>query len=212
MVRHGWRAVGVAAVAALIWGCSTFGSGRANEESLVINSFAVMPVREVISPAGSDDPSRPLLQSHAGLAVTAQIYRVLAAQTRRHFVPDLEVQDMMTSIRRDAHDLTDAARILAARAQIDAVIFGSVYRFQERVGTRFAASAPASVSFELALYVAQTDEVVWHGSFDETQQALSRNLLNWWMFWRAGPHWFTVRELAGLGVDKMMKDLRDAVD
>ena len=104
-------------------------------------------------------------------------------------------------------DALAAARALARESGADGVLFGTVYRFQERIGPRYAASQPASVSFDLALYSVVADEVVWKGQFDETQQPLSSNLFNAWMFWRAGPYWFSVRELSGLGVEKLMKTL-----
>jgi hypothetical protein len=91
------------------------------------------------------------------------------------------------------------------------VIYGEVHRFRERIGTDYGASEPASVSFDLGIVDAVNGEVMWNGSFSETQQSLSANFLNWWMFWRAGPHWFTARELAGLGVEKLIDDMKDEI-
>ncbi len=184
-------------------GCSTFGWGKSDSESPNIDLIAVVPLRE--SPGQPKRGERPPLESHAGKAVTGQIYGYLAAQTRYRFVPDLTIDALVARI--DAADRLAAARALAQESGANAVLFGSVYRFQERVGPRYAASQPASVSFELELFSVAADEVVWSGQFDETQEALSTNLLNAWMFWRVGPHWFSVRELSGVGVEKLLKTL-----
>lgn len=210
-------AVRASAVAVLLFcgGCSTLRDsfdwlrfGKAGSPPPPIDLLAVLPLREMPPSLRDGKDERPVLESHAGRAVTAQVYRYLADQTRFRFVPDLEVAELAPPTRGDQ---VEAARELARASEADAVIFGSVYRFQERIGTKYAASHPASVSFDLALYVAANDEVVWKGSFDETQESLSSNLFNWWMFWKAGPYWFTARELAGLGVDKLLDDMNDVV-
>lgn len=192
--------------AALASGCSMMSSNDP-ENSIRIDMVAVLPIVEV--PGRSDDPERPILDSHAGRAVTAQIYGFLAEQTLYRFVPDLTVDAVVGG--RGRGDQVELARSVASEVGADAVIFGKVYRFQDRVGPRYAASQAASVSFDLGLYLVATDDVVWRGQFDETQVALSSNLLNFWMFWRAGPHWFSSRELARLGVESLLEQVPNTV-
>jgi hypothetical protein len=177
------------------------------EETQRIDLVAVIPIREVPGRAEARDKAsgRRILEDHAGRAVTAQVYGYLAEQTRYRFVPDLSVDAFLEEL--DYRDPALAAPHVVDEFDADAALFGTVYRFQDRVGTRYAASQPASVSFELALYSRAAGEVVWRGQFDETQEALSSNFLNAWMFWRAGPHWFSARELAGLGVEKLLRGI-----
>lgn len=196
---------GAVALASLS-GCSLLPKS-APEDSIRIDLVAVLPIHEAPGKGLEDD--RPVLETHAGRAVTAQIYGVLAVQTLYRFVPDLTVDAIVEGL--DRSDQVKLARQVAAEVGADAVLFGTVYRFQERVGTPYAASRPASVSFDLGLYLAQTDEVVWRGQFDKTQEALSSNLLNAWMFWRAGPHWFSVRELTRLGVERLLQEIPETV-
>ena len=154
-----------------------------------VDLVAVVPLREVPGRADARDKKtgRRILDDQAGRAVTAQIYGYLAEQTRYRFVPDLSVAAFLEG--NDYRDPAAVAQDVADEFDADAVLFGTVYRFQERVGTRFAATAPASVAFELQLYLVSAKGVVWKGEFDETQQALSSNFFDAWMFWRAGPHW-----------------------
>ncbi len=165
-----------------------------------LQTLVVLPARE--APQEGIEGDRPPLDTHAGKALTAQIYGVLAEQTRFRFVPDLTVEGISV-----AGNGLQGARRLAEATEADGVLFATVYRFQDRVGPRLAASAPASVSFDLSLYSRAEDDVVWRASFDETQQPLSTNFLKAWMFWRGGPHWLTARELSRLGLERLFDQL-----
>jgi hypothetical protein len=148
----------------------------------------------------------------AGMAITGQIYEVLAHDPKFRFVPDLTISDAVNRPAvAQASGLVARAVALGKEVKADTVIYGQVFRFRERVGTEYGASEPASVSFELGIVDVNSGEELWKGKFSETQQSLSANFLNWWMFWRAGPHWFTVRELAGLGVEKLIDDMKDEI-
>ena len=109
--------------------------------------------------AGAPPPS-----DDAGLAVTAQIYRVLADQTEFRFVADLAVSDVLaTPTVRRAGGVVERAVALGKEVGADGVIFGRVFRFHKRVGTEYGASEPASVWFELGLVSVSSGEVVWTG-------------------------------------------------
>jgi hypothetical protein len=175
--------------------------------------LAVLPVEPAPAPATGTGPPPAQPSAEGALAVTAQIYRVLAAQTEFRFVPDLTVADIVeTPAVRRANGLIDRAVSVGKEVGADGVIVGQLYRYQRRVGTEYGASQPASVWFELQLVAVSSGDVVWHGEFDHTQEPLSSNLLNWWMFWRAGPRWLSAGELAGLGVDELLPKMTASVD
>lgn len=189
----------------LLAGCSVF---RRDQTSVQLAVLAVLPLEavETQEAALGNGPREPL-PADAGHAVTAQIYRVLADQARFRFVPDLIVSDALfgPEIRR-VPLLTDRALALGVAVAADAVIFGRVFRFRERVGDQFGATEPASVSFELGLLQVETGEVVWTGDFQQTQRSLSGNFRQFLTFWEKGPRWLRARELAGVGVEKLLKD------
>ena len=175
--------------------------------------LAVLPIEPSAAPADDKHGSAPPPPDEAGMAVTAQIYRVLADQTEFRFVADLAVSDVLeTPAVRRAGGVVERAVALGKEVGADGVIFGRVFRFQKRVGTEFGASEPASVWFELGLVSVANGDVVWKGRFDQTQEPLSANLLNWWMFWRAGPRWVSASELTGLGVDRLFTDMTASVN
>lgn len=174
---------------------------------------AVLPIEPAPAPSRGTTPPGPAPGPEAGLAVTAQIYRLLAEQTVFRVVPDLTVADeLQTPAVRAARDLLDRAVALGKAVGADAVIFGRVFRFQRRVGTDFGVTEPASVWFELAVADVASSAVIWQDEFDQTQQPLSSNLLNWWMFWSAGPRWLSAGELAGVGIERMFGRLSAAIE
>ncbi|MGD2000351.1 MAG: hypothetical protein PVG81_09600 [Desulfobacterales bacterium] len=86
----------------------------------------------------------------------------------------------------------------------DAVLTGYIYRYEERVGTPFAASRPASVAFSLHLIRSADGADVWFGYVDETQQALSENLFNMAIFWQRRGRWVSADEMAQAGLTELL--------
>ena len=194
-------------VLALLLGCS---ARQPQAERPRIDLLAVLPIER--KGTSSDGDEGKVLPEDAGVAVTAQVYRFLASRPDFRFVADLALQDVVQGPSvRGAADLESRAVALGKEVSADAVIFGTVSRFRERVGTEFGVTSPAAVSFDLGVVDVASGEVLWQGRFDKTQEPLSSNLFNFWMFWRAGPHWFSARELAGLGVDKLLREMTDRV-
>jgi hypothetical protein len=64
---------------------------------------------------------------------------------------------------------------------------------------------PASVAFDVHLLRVKDGKRVWNGKFDETQQALSENLLKIGSFVRRGAAWLKAEELSSVGMDEMLK-------
>jgi hypothetical protein len=86
----------------------------------------------------------------------------------------------------------------------DAVLTGYIYRYEERVGTPYAASRPASVAFSLHLIRSADGADIWFGYVDETQQTLSENLFNVTAFWQRKGRWVSADEMAGDGLTKLL--------
>jgi hypothetical protein len=90
---------------------------------------------------------------------------------------------------------------------VDFIFVGYLFRFEERIGSRIGADRPASVGFDVHLLRVKDEKRVWDGKFDETQQALSENLLRIGSFVRRKASWLTAEELSSVGIDEMLKRL-----
>lgn len=171
-----------------------------------IGLVAVLPIERAESisdtPAVEGEPLAP----GAERVVTAQIYAVLSSSSEWRFVPDLTAAAALGQIR-SAGDIEARALALGKAVNADAVLFGTVSRYVERVGSEYGARRPASVSLTLQLLSTASGKVLWKDSFDQTQRALSSNLFNWWQFWRGGPRWFSAAEFTRLGVEHLLQNL-----
>jgi hypothetical protein len=86
----------------------------------------------------------------------------------------------------------------------DAVLTGYIYRYEERVGTRYAASRPASVAFSIHLIRSTDGADIWFGYVDETQRTLSENLFNVTAFWQRKGRWVSADEMAEAGLAELL--------
>ncbi len=209
----GARRLAIVLCTLLAAGCSALPGWPKKPEGPKLQTIAILPLTRDVNPGATEKMTgeRPVLPEEAAQVVTAQLYGVLSQRSRWAVVPDLTTGDALPAI--SAGEAPEArARALAKATGADGVFFGSVSRFVERQGTEYGSRRPASVSFRLSLLLAESGKVIWSESFDETQQALSSNLLNWWMFWRQGPRWFSAAELARLGCEKLVDDLQSRLD
>ncbi len=190
----------------LLAGCGLVRRGPRIEEH--IGLIAVMPIERAEPASATPQEGVPRLAAGAERVVTAEIYRVLSSSSKWRFVPDLTVTQALPKIEATG-PLASRARALGKAVNAEGVLFGAVSRYRERVGTEYGSREPAAVGFTLQLLSVASGKIVWTGSFDETQQPLSSNLLNWWQFWRGGPRWFTAEEFTHLGVERVLEDLAD---
>jgi hypothetical protein len=96
---------------------------------------------------------------------------------------------------------------LGKELNVDFIFIGYLFRFEERVGSRIGVDKPASVSFDVHLLRLKDGKRVCDGKFDETQQALSENLLKIGSFVRRGAAWLKAEELSSVGLDEILKRL-----
>lgn len=192
-----------ALVVALLAGCSLFGSAPKLDEP--VHLIAVLPIQR--GETGSQIPGEPpRIAPGAENVATAEIYDVLASSPEWNFVPDLAVTQALTKIPASP-DPALRARQLGQAVNADAVLFGTVSRYVDRIGGEFGARQPAAVGIKLQLMSVKSAAILWTGSFDEEQQPLSSNLLNWWQFWSGGPKWFSAPEFTRIAVERLLGDL-----
>lgn len=86
----------------------------------------------------------------------------------------------------------------------DAVLRGTIYRFQDRVGTSVSVTTPASVAFAMELIRVSDGKTLWSRPYDETQRSLDENLFNLGFFLQSKGRWLTAEELATLGLKQTM--------
>ncbi|MBU3984426.1 MAG: hypothetical protein KJ985_13395 [Proteobacteria bacterium] len=97
-------------------------------------------------------------------------------------------------------------KALGAKLDSNAVLDITVTRFHERDGSDLSVNSPASAAFQMVLTHVDSGMVLWAASFDETQEALSSNLLSLGKARNRGFKWITVEELVSQGVKERLAD------
>lgn len=100
-----------------------------------------------------------------------------------------------------------AAQLAAQEFGATAILIGEVSRYRERGGEKYGATSSASVAFNATIYTAPVVQRVWSSQFDETQRALSENIVNARRYPGGGTRWLTAAELAQWGADSMVANL-----
>lgn len=96
---------------------------------------------------------------------------------------------------------------LGKELNMDFIVIGIAFRFEERIGSHIGAEKPASVAFDVHFLRVRDGTEVWRGRFDETQRPLSDNLFKIGSFFRRKASWLTAEELASVGMDEILKRL-----
>lgn len=170
--------------------------------TVVINRIAVMPIVAAV-PFGGDP-----LAAGAADSITAALYR--QAMDTWKVVPQNQVMRAVQQSPSNA-SLDDTAIQVGQTTGADAVIYGSVERYVERVGADYAAQSPASVAFSLKLVDMKTKQIVWTARYSKTQQPLANNFFNLPTFLENKGQWLRANDLANDGVKQAMNNLRTSL-
>lgn len=175
-------------------------------KSVKLRRIAVMPVLE--SPAGDQS-----VADGSGETVTAELYSQMSLAAGWEVVPETDVAVTMQKLPPPSpanlqHDAIELGRLVSA----DAVLYGTVDKYRERVGLDYAAQSPASVAFSLYVVDANLKQVIWSAKFDKTQKALTENVLNIVSFFKTSGRWVRAHEIAMQGVQQAVNDLHGQVN
>lgn len=124
-------------------------------------------------------------------------------------IPQPEVtQRFLAMPKADKDTPRDIAVRLGHDLDVDHVMIGILWRYEQRAGSPLSAESPASVSFDLFLLDVANKKLVWQGSFDKTQKALSDNLFEATLFFKSGVKWLSAEELAEFGIKRTLSSLK----
>jgi PBP1b-binding outer membrane lipoprotein LpoB len=167
-----------------------------------VNNLAIMPIVAAV-PFGGDP-----LASGAADTITADIYRQASGTWK--LVPQGAVMQAAQQTQSGGN-LDDAAIQVGKATGADAVLYGTVERYVERVGAEYSADKPASVAFSLKLLDMKSRQVVWNAKFSKTQQPLGTNFFNLPTFLENKGQWVLASELASDGVGQALENLRSSL-
>lgn len=191
-------------------------SAEAGREPVVLKKLAVVPFEKLTS----DDASRVARCPVCGTIYnTCPLPQNAEAIVQDYFLAKLDQSGKFFVIPPYQSDLVyqkvkseDAKATVTQQLQktghalgADGVVTGYVSCFRERVGYKYSAERPASVTFGIYLIRVSDGDLAWGRIYDKTQQSFSENVLQASTFFSRGLKWVTAAELAEDGVDELLK-------
>jgi hypothetical protein len=208
---------------AVFAGCKTGPATSAHKSGLSIvkiKRFAVMPFIKGLPDTKIDQSMRRMLycnlanlcfnikelKGNADELMTRHLQEALQKNYGEALIPLQEVQPAYSGLPKNPYSDTPQALAVALGKKLNAdhIMVGTVWRYQERIGSATGSPSPASVAFALYLVNVENGNPVWEATFDKTQQSLSENLLNYKEFFNMGARWLTADELARYGIDQVL--------
>ena len=179
----------------LALGCSAPFSTRLREPESppTLRKLVILPFANDPAPGGT-------VESDASSVVATRVLEALTQETDLEIIPPEEA----ARVRGVAGEATGEE--LRHQFGIDAVLTGVVRRYVERSGGPGGSSRPAAVWFSLELRLPD-GALLWSGTYDETQQALSDDLGSLGRAWQRGFRWVTAADLAGYGARQLAREL-----
>lgn len=200
-------------------GCWMTGNKKQTAKLPKLDRIAVLPMDRASSKPASERPTCNIsgnstvtsyyVTPEAAQKVTQILYSLLLKDPRFKQVSEGYCLGLLNSIlqRNVKSSEIKILRAFGKDMDADAILYGKLYRFRERIGNSYSVRTPASVVFSLILVRATDGVVLWRYSFDQTQEALTSNLLNWRFYKQQGMRWVTAEELASYGLEQAVKEL-----
>jgi len=98
-------------------------------------------------------------------------------------------------------------KTIGRELKADGVVWGGVFRYENRKGTAYGVQEPASVSLDLHLLRVSDGVIIWKAQWSQTQKSLSEDLFQLGEVAKRGLRWMTAEELAKSGLTEMIKGL-----
>ena len=140
--------------------------------------------------------------------LTDRLISIIKSRNDFELIPSGQAKGAMSVLlSADKSELSERDILLKIGRALyaDAMIVGHVYRFKDRVGTRYSVDSPASVAFDIHLIDVSKGNILWVGHFDETQRTLSENLFKIGTFLQRKGSWITAEEMAVSAIEDVLR-------
>src|SRR5258708_13839208 len=171
--------------------------------TIKVHRVAVMPI--IDHPNATGEP----IEDGAAESITADAWGRMMLVSGWEVVAESDVRGVMQQMPPTTlANMQDNAMKLGRQVSADAVLYGTVTRYQERVGSDYAAKSPAAVAFALHLIDIHNGVVLWTARYARQQEALTQNIFNVGNFLANRGRWVRAHDLAERGIDEAPDDLK----
>jgi len=205
----------------LLSGCAGFlpGGGKDAGPLPRLERIAVLPMDRAATRPGQERTTCTLSDTtfeaddtspQAAEAMTSLLFSRVEGDRRFNLVPEKKCIGFLNAVIQSDVKASQLKLIRSFGEELgaEAVLYGKLFRFDERVGSRYSVEKPASVAYTLHLIRVSDGAILWRSAFDETQKTLSENILNVGFYKKVGMQWLTAGELADYGLERDIEDLK----
>jgi hypothetical protein len=189
---------------------------QSSKEPVVLKRIAVVPFEKLTSSDASRMARCPVsgtvfttcdLPQNANLTIQEFFLGKLEKSGKYSIIPPYQSDAVYQKVKGDnpKASVTQQLQLTGKALEVEGVVAGYVACFRERVGYKYSAERPASVTFGVYLIRVSDGELAWGNIYEKTQQSLSENVLQASTFFSRGLKWVTAEELAEDGVDEILK-------
>jgi len=180
----------------LLSGCMTSKSTTPEETSKHLGAIALLPV------------DARLLNGEVtnGNTILDQVLNAYVQDNNIKGIKTVSQEQQDTMRIKFNQPRLEEAISLGRELKVQGVLITNLTRFHERGGKEYSVTTPASIAFDYRLLEIESGETLCTGSFDETQQSFSENVLSLGKIWKRGGKWITAAELAREGVEESFKE------
>jgi hypothetical protein len=170
-------------------------------KAVYVRRIAILPPLEAPAPGFT-------VAEGASDSMTAELQARMSLDAGWQIVPESDVADATQAMPpTTTADIKQNAIELGRKTQSDAVLYGEIQEYKERVGSDYAASSPAAVEFTLYLLDLKTSQVIWSAHFLKSQKALTENVFDLASFIQNSGRWVRAHEIAAEGIDQSVQNL-----
>jgi hypothetical protein len=143
----------------------------------------------------------------AGKIVEGIFVQWFKEQKKVNLIPPERVNGIYRRISAESFKTTlpEILKKVGNELEVDGIVVGYVYRYQERRGRPYSVEKPASVAFDIHLVRVSDGTLIWKGTFDRTQSSLLENIFLSSSFFKHRGRWATAEELTKEGMEKIME-------
>lgn len=200
--------------------CAIPSTAAEQEEGIIvkIDTLAIMPFGTSINQFDKSTTIKDMVdcklfglcswekKDDGSATITRQYQHQLRKTMGYKVIPADQIQDIFEKSPPNPQEtLRETAKEFGRQTMASHVLTGTVWRYENRIGSSMAMEQPASVGFTAVLVRTRDGLVVWSKSFEKTQTSLSENLLDAPMFIKKGMHWLSAEELASFGVEETLR-------
>jgi len=141
--------------------------------------------------------------------LTARLQERLSGELSAELLSPEVARKAFWTVRERAYtgDDLEILRKTGESLETDAILAGYIFRWQERVGSDYSVSRPASAAFELVLIRSADGGILWKGRFDKTQTSLTEDLLDLRTFLKSKGRWMSVADLGDIGLSDLSEQI-----